>query len=894
MKNFIGLFFILFLFGQSAFAQSGIKGHIRNADNEPLAYTTIFIQQTGTGTVTNDEGYYEVALPAGTYSIAFQFLGYNTLVKKVTVGNSSFKTEDIVLESQLLSLKTVEIFEGREDPAYTIVRKAIAKADYHRQQVERYTARVYVKGSGRIKSIPWLLRGQLKKEGVDTSSAFLVESVNEIEFQRPDKLVEKVISIRSQGEDNGVNAAPYINGSFYRPEVAGAVSPLSPRAFAYYRFELEGSYVDRGYEINKIKVIPRNRGEGVFEGSIYILEDSWSIHSLDLATYKLGFRAELNQIYAPIRPTGGESDGEVKTDVWMPVTHRINIGGKAMGFDFEYKYLATTSDYKIEINPVLKVEPVIIDETVDKEMAAALAEKKKAKKQPSDPEQKLQSGEELTRKDFRKMMKQYAKEDRKKRKEEADEPIVESNRTFETDSTADNRDSAFWAEIRPIPLTKYEIRGYRKADSLAVVALEKKEKKAKRDSARSGGNFIAAFFQTVAVGNTFDLSKKVSLRFGSVLQQTNFNLVEGWNTSIPMSLRFKVGKNRRFSISPTYNIAFSPLVQDGNLDLALTGGKPFRKSKIGLEGGQSIFQFNPQNPVNLTLEETGQILFYERSYARLFYKKYYGAFGEKQVSDYLSFKTDIQYADRTPLPSRENLKSWIEYENRTLPTNIPQNIEINSEEMTRSEIVNFRIGAKWIPFQKYRIFNGKKMLSRNAGPTFNFAFRKGMSLSSFDAKSNYDFVKLGIDWDYELPAGTELRFRAKAGKFLTKENLAFPDYHHFRGNRTFIVLEEPVGNFRLMPYYKYSTGDQFFEFHVHSQLRQFALTQIPELWMLGLKENLFGSYMTTPDAGHYLEVGYGLDNLYKIFRLEFVSSFVNGKFDDFSVRIGISTSFSIF
>ena len=53
-------------------------------------------------------------------------------------------------------LQTVTVKAGNEDPAYTIMRKTIAKAQYHLQQLDSYSARVYIKGSGQLKDYPWL------------------------------------------------------------------------------------------------------------------------------------------------------------------------------------------------------------------------------------------------------------------------------------------------------------------------------------------------------------------------------------------------------------------------------------------------------------------------------------------------------------------------------------------------------------------------------------------------------------------------------------------------------------------------------------------------------------------------------------------------------------------
>ena len=54
-------------------------------------------------------------------------------------------------------MQEVEVRAGKEDPAYTIIRKAIAKSKFHRLQVQHYSARVYVKGAGRVKDVPFLL-----------------------------------------------------------------------------------------------------------------------------------------------------------------------------------------------------------------------------------------------------------------------------------------------------------------------------------------------------------------------------------------------------------------------------------------------------------------------------------------------------------------------------------------------------------------------------------------------------------------------------------------------------------------------------------------------------------------------------------------------------------------
>jgi hypothetical protein len=296
MRIVVAIIFTLF------FAQvwgGGIRGIIKGDDVGPLAYASIFVKQTGTGSATDLEGRYEVQLAPGRYDILFQYLGYESVSRVVEVG-SDFIEINLTLKTQVVVLQNVIIKAGKEDPAYTIMRKAIAKAKFHTQQIDAYSAKVYIKGKGQLTDYPWLAKKALEKEGITKDRVFISESVSEIKYTRPNKFEEKVIAVYTNGDSKNTSPNSYIFGSFYQPEIAETVSPLSPKSFSYYRFEYLGSFRDRTFEISKIKVTPRSRGDNVFEGLIYIVEDWWSIHSLDLTATKMGINFHIKQLYNPI------------------------------------------------------------------------------------------------------------------------------------------------------------------------------------------------------------------------------------------------------------------------------------------------------------------------------------------------------------------------------------------------------------------------------------------------------------------------------------------------------------------------------------------------------------------------------------------------------------------
>src|SRR5690606_24007547 len=153
---------------------------------------------------------------------------------------------------------------------------------------------------------------------------------------------------------------------------------------------------------------------------------------------------------------------EIVPRLWMPVTHRLDFSGKAFGFAGNFRYLASLSDYKIELNQDLIADVEVVDEII--EDVPQDIPQVKGKAQVAEV---LEAEDKMSRKQFRKMINQYEKEALK----ESKEPDVISDRSYTIDSLATKRDSAYWAEVRPITLTPKEIKGYKRDDSVARVMI---------------------------------------------------------------------------------------------------------------------------------------------------------------------------------------------------------------------------------------------------------------------------------------------------------------------------------------------------------------------------------------------------------------------------------------
>src|SRR6185369_7240553 len=97
----------------------------------------------------------------------------------------------------------------------------------------------------------------------------------------------------------------------------GFASPLASDAFLFYKYKLEGESKENGKTIYKIKIIPIREHDPVFRGYIYIVKDSWRLHSTDLVVNKLAGLEFVDTLY--IKQIYAEQDG----GIWMPVSQRF-------------------------------------------------------------------------------------------------------------------------------------------------------------------------------------------------------------------------------------------------------------------------------------------------------------------------------------------------------------------------------------------------------------------------------------------------------------------------------------------------------------------------------------------------------------------------------------------
>ena len=94
-----------------------ITGHVIEKGTEKgLPYVTVLIEDTGKGTVTDEEGYFRFkGLPAGNYTLRVQYMGFATQTKTVTVGNDFTVDLHFVMEEESFMTDEVVISASRNE-----------------------------------------------------------------------------------------------------------------------------------------------------------------------------------------------------------------------------------------------------------------------------------------------------------------------------------------------------------------------------------------------------------------------------------------------------------------------------------------------------------------------------------------------------------------------------------------------------------------------------------------------------------------------------------------------------------------------------------------------------------------------------------------------------------
>jgi len=812
----------------AGYCQAGIiRGRITNERGEALPFATVFIKGTTQGTTTNADGQYHLELQDGAYTIVCQYIGYRKTEKSVTLAGSL--QLDFQLQPVSMQIREVIVKGNGEDPAYAIIRQAIKKRPFYQQQVQEFTCNTYIKGMFKLRNVPERFFGQkVDKQdiGVDSTGrgiVFLSESLTKLSVKRPDKVKLQVLSSRQSGGGFGFSFPAYIN--FYDNNVSAVITQFSPRGYI-------SPIADNALAYYKYHL------EGVFT------EDGYTVNKIQVIPKRKFEPLFSGYIF-------------ITDDNWR--IHSTN--------------LLLTRDYQLELMDTLQIRQthVPVDSSVwrMKDQLITISLK--------------QFGFDL----IGNFVNVYSNYDIHPNFP----PKYFNNVLMKYDTAFNDKKIAYWDSIRPVPLEKEEVKDFHEKDSAA---------QARRDSAVSAHHLdslrkhqppvkLQQFFWG-GVKHNYYFHRDSALPYHQLamrplLTQLEYNTVEGLVLSVEPSLTLDLPKDQELKIAPFLRYGFSNTHLNAYTEITWNQesrlNHRYGSNTWKVSGGKRVSQFNKQEPIDPLTNEVYTLLLKE-NYMKL-YENWFGSFSfRRNFESNAAVDVGFLYEDRIPL---ENTTDFVVFKNSSKAFLPNHPYELADVPFVRHQALIMNLNFSFQPGQRYIELPDRKVAIGAKYPRFELGYTKGIHGLGSDV--DYDKWNAQVSDNMNFKLFGELRYRLAAGGFLNSKEVGIPDYQHFNGNQTFYNIRY-LNSFQLAPYYKYSNTASFYTtLNLEHHFNGLLTNKIPLLnrlkWNLVAGTNAF--YINSDN--NYVEVFAGLENIFKLIRVDVIAGYQSKD----ATRIGVRAGF---
>ncbi|WP_205509733.1 DUF5686 and carboxypeptidase regulatory-like domain-containing protein [Longitalea arenae] len=289
---------LIYLIGTAvSFAQAQsykVYGKVTNTRLEPLAFASVQVKEWRHGTVTKENGSYELELEAGKYDLVFSMVGYKSQLITIVIQKGDY-VQNLILEPDHSKDLSEVVVKGRvRDRSEEIIRQVIRNKETIQSAAGPYSCTVYIKA---VQEDSLTLKTK-KKRTRDTLPAAIQADANagldrmamaEIVLQldqSPQGTKEERLGVTKRGNTEGLFYLSTTQGdfSFYNnlvktPAISETpfLSPISYSGLLAYRFKIIRTEKQHGLKLYVISVKQRQVSNATVEGEITIADSLWVI-----------------------------------------------------------------------------------------------------------------------------------------------------------------------------------------------------------------------------------------------------------------------------------------------------------------------------------------------------------------------------------------------------------------------------------------------------------------------------------------------------------------------------------------------------------------------------------------------------------------------------------------
>ncbi len=162
MKLFIVNLVLISIFFLKVNAQSNIgnvSGYVYDMSNgEAIIGANVYMEGASYGSSTNQSGYYVIPkIPAGSYTLLVDYLGYKQSINKIIIKNGDRKKLDIYLEEDILQTETIVVIADSIPTIEKLYNKPISEIHLNAKQIQQIPQAVEADLMRSLQTLPGIM-----------------------------------------------------------------------------------------------------------------------------------------------------------------------------------------------------------------------------------------------------------------------------------------------------------------------------------------------------------------------------------------------------------------------------------------------------------------------------------------------------------------------------------------------------------------------------------------------------------------------------------------------------------------------------------------------------------------------------------------------------------------
>lgn len=789
-KVSLSLFLILTSLTSLFAQQYQLSGKITDSKGEIIPFASVYIKNTTQGVSANVDGLYKLTLDKGTFTLIYKAIGYKVVEKTLAVSSDMVVNQTLAEESY--TLNNVVIRPNAEDPAYEIIRQAIKNRKKHLNEVEAYHADVYIKGLQKLVGAPKKFFGRDIQKTLDLDTnrkGILYLSESQSKFSF--KRPNKIKEEMVSSKVSGRNNSFSFNKA----------SDLIINFYDNLLFEGSGlssrSFVspiaDNALFYYRYKLLGTSEENGVTINKIEVIPRR---------TNDPVFRGTIYIADESWRLVG--TNLYLTQDAGINLLDTLNIGQQFIKIEDVYM----PSSIKFQFNGGIfkfKFEGYYIGVYSNYNI------------HPNFPDDYFTA------------------------------------EILKVTKAVNKKDSLYWANNRPIPLTDEERFDYKRKDSIAL----RKESKHYLDSLERVNNKFNLTKLALTGYSINDRYNKEYFYFDPLIRSVFYNTVEGVGIKYGVSYRKQLEDRKYYSIRPEARYGFSNHIFTASLS-GYYYYDPLKRASVSAAFGSQIADLNSYGSMSLLTNSINTLLF-ERNLSKFYKREFANIASTRELADGLQASVAVEYSKNHTLRNTNSFKIR-NVKDEEFTSNNPFTPEMETPLFPTYSSFNISASLSYTIGQKYITRPDGKFYEDSKYPRFQLNYKKGIK-GVLGSDVDYDLLSVEISQE-RISAGLLgfSSFVIGAGKFLNNNVVFYPDSKHFRGNNS-TIFPPNLRKFRYLDFYRYSTNQEYIEAHFEHNFAGFMTNKIPLLRKLKLEEFVGINYLTQPQKKYYAEYYFGIQRL---------------------------------